>query len=234
MKLNRDFTLKIHFILDQLLPPIIRDSRLLMYPVFRLFFGKKADVFLNFKSNGSILSKEDFESVYFNTKNEHIQRETDLNDICIDKILDDVTGESTLEVGCGRGYLLKLLKSPKLTGVDISISDEIRASLEHVNFLSANIEDLPFPDQSFDTVICAHTLEHVQDIWKSISELRRVCKKRLIVVVPCQRPYSFTFDLHLHFFPYEYSLYSYFRPQPEIKESSTMKIGGDLYYREDR
>jgi ubiquinone/menaquinone biosynthesis C-methylase UbiE len=81
-----------------------------------------------------------------------------------------------------------------------------------VNFLQENIERLSFADNEFDTVISSHTLEHVQDAQAAIQELRRVTKSRLIVVLPKQRPYRYTFDLHLRFFPYSHTVVEYMRP----------------------
>lgn len=234
MKLSRNFTLKIHYIFDQLLPPIIRDSKLFMKPFFNILVGNEADLFLDFKKRGSLLSEADFSNVYEKTSKAHIQRPTDLNKECIEKILENLEGNTILEVGCGRGYLLKQIDTSKsLSAVDIVITDTLKKENKRVSFSEASVENLPFEDSSFDTVICTHTLEHVQDIWKAISELRRVVKKRLIVVVPCQRPYKYTFDLHLHFFPYEYSIYNYFRPIEYLSNSEVLKVSGDIYYQEN-
>lgn len=40
--------------------------------------------------------------------------------------------------------------------------------------LRVDITDIPFPDNSFDAIICNHVLEHVPDDRKAISELYRV------------------------------------------------------------
>ena len=40
-----------------------------------------------------------------------------------------------------------------------------------------NILDIPFKDESFDTVICNHVLEHVENDMKGMSEIFRVLKK---------------------------------------------------------
>lgn len=60
--------------------------------------------------------------------------------------------------------------------------------------------ELPYGNRVFDTVVCAHTLEHMKDYKKALAELRRVCSRRLMMIVPKQREYQYTFDLHLHFF----------------------------------
>jgi hypothetical protein len=39
--MNRDFTLLIHFFLDHLMPPVLRDSRWFMQPIFRLALSQK-------------------------------------------------------------------------------------------------------------------------------------------------------------------------------------------------
>src|SRR3546814_10696287 len=115
-------------------------------------------------------------------------------------------GETALDVGCGTGYLMHVLEGRrpemKLTGVDFIIDSETRKRAHGISFHEANIERLPFPDKSFDTVICTHVLEHILDFWGALAELRRVAAKRLIIVVPQQREYRFTFNPHLHFFPY--------------------------------
>src|SRR3546814_5645547 len=97
----------------------------------------------------------------------------------------------------------------KLTAVDFIIDSETRKRAEGISFHEANIERLPFPDKSFDTVICTHVLEHILDFRGALAELRRVAAKRLIIVVPQEREYRFTFNPHLHFFPYPHSYLRY-------------------------
>ena len=42
--------------------------------------------------------------------------------------------------------------------------------------VKADIQNLPFPDNSFDVIFCNHVLEHINDDKKAISELYRVMK----------------------------------------------------------
>jgi ubiquinone/menaquinone biosynthesis C-methylase UbiE len=79
------------------------------------------------------------------------------------------------------------------------------AERDDLRFVEGNVEQLPFGDSEFDTVICTHTLEHVQRIDQALAGLRRVARQRVIVVVPRERPYRYSFNLHLHFFPYPWS-----------------------------
>jgi ubiquinone/menaquinone biosynthesis C-methylase UbiE len=113
-----------------------------------------------------------------------------------------------------------------VTGVDIVLPS---STSSNPSFIKAQITSLPFADGQFDTVVCTHTLEHIRDVGKALAEVKRVCAKRLIIVVPCQREYRYTFDLHIHFFPYEYKLRQLVGGQGEIK-----KVNGDFLYLLDR
>jgi ubiquinone/menaquinone biosynthesis C-methylase UbiE len=233
MKLTREFALKIQFLLDECLPPLIRDAKWFIWIPFKLLYRDRSNDFMNFKRRAFDLSEEEFSYIYRRVAPVLMERETDLTERVVNTILFSPKGETVLEVGCGKGFLSKALsKLKRVTACDIVIDPDIRVSAPHVAFIEANILRLPFDDRSFDTVICTHTLEHIPDIGRAIQELRRVTKERLIIVVPKQRPYWHTFDLHLHFFPYEYSLRSVLGP--EMAHGSCSDIGGDWLYIEDR
>ena len=201
MELSRNIALIIHFFIDECIPPILRDRKWFMWLPFKLLFKDKANCFFDFKDNAVRISEKEFRRIYKDTSSVHLKRETDLNNECIEEIEKNIISGKILDIGCGRGHLANMLsKKYKVTACDIIISKEIIQKKSLANFVQANIKDLPFDDNEFDTVICTHTLEHVIDIFAAIKEIRRVTKSRLILVVPKQRPYRFTFDLHLHFF----------------------------------
>jgi ubiquinone/menaquinone biosynthesis C-methylase UbiE len=212
MRISRKFANIIHGFIDNVLPPFIRDSKFVMGPVFYLFFGKKAKLFMEFKENAPMEDRR-FVEYYNHVQDVLVDRETDLNELCFSEILKNIKGKTVLEVGFGKAHLSKAISSKgfNVTAADIIIPGDLAKRYPKINFVEANIETLPFKDKNFDTVVCTHTLEHVQDLSKSVSELKRVAKKRLIVVVPRQRPYKYTFDLHLHFFPVCFQLKSSFR-----------------------
>jgi ubiquinone/menaquinone biosynthesis C-methylase UbiE len=230
MKISRKFAIIIHFVIDNLLPPFFRDSKFIMGPVFYLFFGKKAKIFMECKDKAPMDDKEFVES-YRQVQDVLVDRETDLNEKCFSEILRNIKGKTVLEVGFGRGLLSNAISSKgyTVTAADILVPKELKRKYPKINFVDANIEKLPFKNKSFDTVVCTHTLEHVQDIYKSVSELKRVTKKRLIIVVPKERPYKYTFNLHLHFFPYASNLLVILGRG----KNTCRELEGDWYYQEE-
>ena len=230
--LSRNVTTKIAFVLDELIPPILRDSKWFMWIPFKILFGEHADSFFKFKESVFDMSFEEFKDTYELLESAHILRKTDLNDACTDEILNNIAGGNVLEVGCGRAYLANRIETKtRITACDMVISEALRSKYPHIDLREADIEKLPFKDNEFETVVSTHTLEHVLNISQAISELRRVAQKRLIIVVPKQRPYKYTFDLHVHFFPYECSLLAYMAGAGH--PGQLRLLDGDWYYQED-
>lgn len=198
----------------------------------RLLFGPDADLFLDFKERALNLTDEEFGEVYRTAHRVVIERETDLTKLSLAAVLESVVGDEVLEVGCGSGYLAnRLSASHRVTATDIYVDDEVRAKYRDVTFVTAPISRLPFADASFETVVSTHVLEHVQDLAGAMAELRRVARRRVIVVVPRQRPYRYTYDLHLHFFPYEYTLVAALNP---LDRYTLRDLEGDWVYIEER
>lgn len=231
MKWSRNLTNLINRAMDQLLPPLIRDARWFMWIPMRLFAGDKAEIYMAFKARAFEMSEDEYANCYRQTA-DVVDRETDLNKPCLAALSELDCGETVLDAGCGRGFLANILRSRyRTTACDVVIDDTLEKACPDVDFLRCSLEKLPFPDDSFDTVICTHVLEHVLNPQATISELRRVARKQLIIVVPCERPYRHTFSLHIHFFPYAHSLLFMLGRQAGAKQVCR-KLGGDWYYTE--
>jgi ubiquinone/menaquinone biosynthesis C-methylase UbiE len=87
--------------------------------------------------------------------------------------------ESALDLGCGDGRLTVALSAASLVGADVSAVALARArklGIETVELTSG--APLPFPDGSFELVLCSETIEHVQDVQLFLSEIRRVLRPR--------------------------------------------------------
>jgi ubiquinone/menaquinone biosynthesis C-methylase UbiE len=194
-------------------------------------FKKDYKLFFEFREKGFGMSDEEIGKVYEIMNKNCLMSGCDLNKICIEEIIKDIKGESILDAGCGRGFLIsKLIGKYKVSGADVVIEKDLKEIYPKAKFFEVNIEKLPFKDKSFDTVICSHTLEHCRDIRKAVSELRRVTRKRLIIVIPRERPYKFGFNLHLHFFPYKFSIEELMGNSEKIVIKN---LGGDWYVREE-
>lgn len=232
--MKRETTNSIRFVLEELLPPIIRDSAPMRW-LFRLHWGRLVDELEEFRANAHRLSDAEYARVYAALPRVH--EGTDNSEACIRNIIEATLPGNVLDVGCGTGYLLGALETAlgsdvrNYTGLDFQIDAATREQLPKVGFEESVVEHMPFADKSFDTVICTHVLEHILDIRTCVHELRRVCRKRLIVVVPREREHRFTFNPHLHFFPYRHSFLKHMLPVPE--NASCELIGRDFFYVED-
>ena len=227
--MNRNLTNKIRFFLDEILPPFIRDSKFFMYPFFYLWFkGKKISMMMNFKSEILNLTDGDLKELYYNLESRSRDRETDLNNKTIRKILSIINPKSQklIDVGCGNGYLIKKITNVKNKyGCDVFDEKDFKFS-KYFKYSKQDIKNINFENQFFDTVICCHTIEHIPDINKAINELKRIAKKELIIVVPKQRYNFYTLDLHLHFFPDRFSLINIIG----LKDYKLFEIDGDWLY----
>lgn len=239
MKINmsRDITNKVHWILDNILPPCFRDCKPLMGLLAFIIYGKYGKYYLNFKEEGKFLNMSEEEmKEYYVMIEPIITRPTDINNACMELLFDRVQQNrptKILDISCGRGYLsYKLAESfteASIVGCDINIPLEMRKQQwNNLEFVEGNIEHLPFADEEFDMVISTHTLEHVINAEQALSELRRVCKNKLIIIVPCQREYKYTMDFHVQFRPYTHSLQKF----TGRTDSICKKISNDLFYEE--
>ena len=228
--MKRENTNRIRFILEELIPPIIRDSEF-MHWLQRLVWGKHITRLSEFRERSAFLTPEEYEALY--REHPRVHDGTDNSQACIRAISDAIVGKTVCDVGCGTGHLLRLIGADHngltMTGVDFVIDES--APRDEISYVAAMIEDLPFEDDAFDTVICTHVIEHLLEPRKAIAELRRVTSKRLIIVVPREREYKFSFNPHFNFFPYLGSFLRIMIPVPRSYE--IRNIGRDIYYQED-
>lgn len=230
MKASRELQVSLLRMLNELLPPVVRDARWFSMSLLRLLFGQDAELIADFKERAWTMSDEEIVDVNRRVAR-HIHTATDLNRACFDEVVARTVGPTVLEVGCGNALLAgTLARHHHVTACDIVINDHLRQRFPDVAFRQADAERLPFADSTFDTVVSTHTIEHVRNLAQAVAELRRVCRRRLILVVPAERPYRYTFNLHLHFFPYPHSLRAALNSPPG---SRCIDMGGDLYYEEE-
>lgn len=95
-----------------------------------------------------------------------------------------------LEVGCGEGYLTRTLCRwwPPADVVGIDLSPELfefsDPSSSRARFLSQSAYELGFAASSFDLVVAAEVLEHLEEPERALDEVDRVASDYVILSVP--------------------------------------------------
>ncbi|MDR1856095.1 MAG: class I SAM-dependent methyltransferase [Desulfovibrio sp.] len=233
MILSRNITIKLNWILDNLLQPIIRDNHWFMDKALHFAEGRNYKLLMNFKDKFPFMADTELIDAYTQMKDLNTaQRPTDCNSECVEFILRQVNNfrissekelVSVLEAGAGRGYISRLIAQQD--GVRVTACDLVFQNIDvdgQIEFVETDLSKLPFADKQFDIVVCTHTLEHIRDYHSAISELRRVCCHKLIVIIPKQREYRYTPDLHVNFCPYLYR----FKMFMGIVDADYLEIGG--------
>ena len=113
-----------------------------------------------------------------------------------------------LDLGCGDGAVSGAIGAETVTLADVSAVALERARARMPGTEVVELEPdrpLPFPDGSFDLVVCTETLEHVRDVQLFLSEVRRVLEPggRLAMTTPAHRRLIAApdpFSPHLRFF----------------------------------
>lgn len=107
-------------------------------------------------------------------------------DTTVEQILALCGNGSFLDVGCGRGFLaLALLKRGlEAHGIDVAetaIADANRQAPGR--FKTGSILEIPFPSESFATILSTLCLEHLApaDIPRALAELRRVAQRFVFI-----------------------------------------------------
>ena len=115
------------------------------------------------------------------------------------EMIGDVRGRRVLELGCGTGRYCVLLaqRGGEVVGVDASPRMLERAvqKTSQVPFrvVRGTLDHLCVPDESFDLVVCALTLNHVEHLGRVFREATRVLRKGGVMVVSDFHPYWVVF-----------------------------------------
>ena len=111
-------------------------------------------------------------------------------------------GDSVLDIGCGKGFLLydlkQIIPELKIHGIDISKYAIEHAKEEVKQYLKVGIaQDLPYEDSSFDLVLSINTIHNtpIFDVKKQIQEIERVGIKHKYIVTEGYRNEKEKFNL---------------------------------------
>lgn len=116
----------------------------------------------------------------------------------VGEVLDPCDGD-LLDVGCGPGMLVRHLLDSRPGSFRITACDRSPAMVEaaerrigsadDVRLSVARIENLPFPDRTFDVVLALGVLEYA-DVDRALREIARVVRPGGLVVVTMLNPRS--------------------------------------------
>ena len=224
------------------LPKNIRENKFL-FLIAKKIFNLPEDLY-TFRENYNNGLIPDLSKLYMKNSDMYIERtskDTDINSFHIELIKENVytsQPKSVLDVGCGTGYLLELLdqklENCNLLGIDFSSPSYTQDyDRNEVRFISGDIKEnlKSLESNSFDLVICAHVLEHLSNPQEIIIEMRRICKKRLILICPLEKPYKWGLNYHVQFFASSMDFLKFVRKDDKSSEEylSYERLGDCMY-----
>ncbi len=94
-------------------------------------------------------------------------------------------GLSVLEIGCGTGDLLHAMKPKRGVGIDFSpeMLKIAREKYPDLEFWEADIEHIEERNETFDVLILADVVGHLQDIEEAFRNLRPFCRPDTRIIV---------------------------------------------------
>lgn len=100
--------------------------------------------------------------------------------------MSDWDQKTVLDVGASSDLLFRYLEK---TGTGLNISER---AVEHmkshgIDAIVGDAHNLPYPDNSFDCVLCYQTIEHLDSPLLCLRELGRVARERVFLTIPHQR-----------------------------------------------
>ena len=121
--------------------------------------------------------------------------------------LRPIAGETILDIGCGNARdMIRILEAgARIVGIDLSegMIDQARRELQAAGHRDVRLDvgdatQMPFPDASFDKVLCSEVIEHIPDADAAVREIRRVLKPGgMLVISTPNRTSWYGFDRYI-------------------------------------
>jgi SAM-dependent methyltransferase len=122
--------------------------------------------------------------------------------LALEGLIQDLSAERVLEVGCGTGHWLEGLSSPArwVVGLDFSAGMLTQAGMQKnsPDLLQGRAEELPFPVGSFDLVFCVNAIHHFQRQNDFIGQARRVLRPGGALAVLGMNPHNHRNDWYVY------------------------------------
>jgi ubiquinone/menaquinone biosynthesis C-methylase UbiE len=106
----------------------------------------------------------------------------------VQQAFPDLRGRQVLEVGCGRGYLLRILQEAGADAIGVDMNPQAIATGITTGMAVGDAEHLAYPDSSFDAVVSVHAIEHLEDLGGALEEMVRVLRPggRMLLIYPAE------------------------------------------------
>lgn len=136
--------------------------------------------------NEVVFNREYFDNPnYYGNPNQGMYRDHPKNWIIFNKIME-LKPESVLELGCGRGYIVKRLESYGISAKGLDISEHCYLTRVTNNVTKWDITKTPwhFKDKEFDVCFSDSVLDHINkaDLPNVLKEIDRVTKRGIHAV----------------------------------------------------
>ncbi len=97
---------------------------------------------------------------------------------------ENLSGKRILEIGCetGKRTVVLVKAGCKVTSLDL-VDKRKPEFCGKYNFITADGIDLPFKNETFDSVVSFDVIEHINDDKKVLIECRRVTKKNGLIIL---------------------------------------------------
>ncbi len=116
---------------------------------------------------------------YFRNREKCLELKVERGEII--NLLKPQKSDRILEIGCGAGFMLRLLEKYGCTPIGIDCSPEV-VKIAKKNVVGSQViqgiaDKLGFREFSFNKIVCEHLIEHLDDVASALQAWRRVLKE---------------------------------------------------------
>jgi malonyl-CoA O-methyltransferase len=147
--------------------------------------------------NLAVISPQEGYELWAASYGENMNPVQTLESKAIEELLPPLEGCTLLDLGCGKGRVsrLALERGAKRTvGMDFSIQmlqGAVEAtSSDSAHYLAGSATHLPFKKETFDVVVCALLMGHIQELESILSKVSEVLRPRGYLLITDFHPYE--------------------------------------------